>query len=132
MTLRGKHCPQCGREIPREKLIELAKAGRVPHTLNVFVFAGGLPSFYQGGDGDGSEASTRNRKDGTPITFLSLKLAKNWSLSHGLAHQLLGHTRGSGNPISNTFYDVYINQFILPNAKGSRDVLRKGAANLFP
>ncbi len=28
-TLRGRHCPNCGREISREKLIELAKIGRV-------------------------------------------------------------------------------------------------------
>ena len=28
-TRRGKHCPKCGREVSREKLIELAKAGRV-------------------------------------------------------------------------------------------------------
>lgn len=27
-TLGGKHCPKCGREISRAKLIELAKAGR--------------------------------------------------------------------------------------------------------
>jgi CRISPR-associated endonuclease Cas1 len=28
-TRRGRHCPKCGREVSREKLIELAKAGRV-------------------------------------------------------------------------------------------------------
>jgi len=28
-TRLGRHCPKCGREISREKLIELAKAGRV-------------------------------------------------------------------------------------------------------
>jgi CRISPR-associated protein Cas1 len=28
-TLRGMHCPKCGREVSRVKLIELAKAGRV-------------------------------------------------------------------------------------------------------
>jgi CRISPR-associated endonuclease Cas1 len=28
-TRRGKHCPKCGREVSREKLIKLAKAGRV-------------------------------------------------------------------------------------------------------
>ena len=28
-TRRGKHCPKCGREVSREKLIELAKIGRV-------------------------------------------------------------------------------------------------------
>jgi CRISPR-associated endonuclease Cas1 len=27
-TLGGRHCPKCGREVSREKLIELAKAGR--------------------------------------------------------------------------------------------------------
>ncbi len=27
-TRRGRHCPKCGREISREKLIELAKLGR--------------------------------------------------------------------------------------------------------
>ena len=27
-TLRGGHCPKCGREVSREKLIELAKGGR--------------------------------------------------------------------------------------------------------
>jgi CRISPR-associated endonuclease Cas1 len=28
-TRRGRHCPKCGREVSREKLIELAKIGRV-------------------------------------------------------------------------------------------------------
>jgi CRISPR-associated endonuclease Cas1 len=28
-TRSGKHCPKCGRDVSREKLIELAKAGRV-------------------------------------------------------------------------------------------------------
>jgi CRISPR-associated endonuclease Cas1 len=28
-TRRGRHCPKCGREISREKLVELAKIGRV-------------------------------------------------------------------------------------------------------
>ena len=28
-TRRGRHCPKCGREISKEKLIELAKVGRV-------------------------------------------------------------------------------------------------------
>ena len=28
-TRRGRHCPKCGREISKEKLIELAKAGRI-------------------------------------------------------------------------------------------------------
>jgi CRISPR/Cas system-associated endonuclease Cas1 len=28
-TGRGRHCPKCGREISREKLIELAKVGRI-------------------------------------------------------------------------------------------------------
>jgi ribosomal protein L32 len=28
-TRRGSHCPKCGREVSREKLIELAKIGRV-------------------------------------------------------------------------------------------------------
>jgi ribosomal protein L32 len=28
-TRRGTHCPRCGREVSREKLIELAKIGRV-------------------------------------------------------------------------------------------------------
>lgn len=28
VTQRGRHCPKCGREISREKLIELAKVGR--------------------------------------------------------------------------------------------------------
>ena len=28
-TRGGQHCPKCGREISREKLIEIAKAGRV-------------------------------------------------------------------------------------------------------
>jgi CRISPR-associated protein Cas1 len=28
-TQRGRHCPKCGREVSREKLIELAKTGRI-------------------------------------------------------------------------------------------------------
>ena len=28
-TRRGRHCPKCGREVSREKLIELAKTGRI-------------------------------------------------------------------------------------------------------
>lgn len=28
-TVRGRHCPKCGREVSKEKLIELAKVGRI-------------------------------------------------------------------------------------------------------
>jgi hypothetical protein len=98
--------------------------------LNVFVFGGNLPLAINGPWGDWTGASgIESIQDKTyAMTYIGLLNTTAHTLEHEFTHHFLGETLGKGSWFtrlaSNTNFDLYVNQVVLPNITKYGDTMR--------